>query len=173
VSSATGTVSSTYSVIDIGKVVDRFTADFHMLGQSTGLASAQRARDVGHDIKLMAQRGYIDRVDIVLLYSVGKEVRAAKYSVSTDAGLWTSDRPGNNLWPGQVGGSLSVVVSYTSAWYALSAEKRKRFHAEECERPWGPSSIDTTYPGLVGRFDRRYASNAYGMERTVYEKPRW
>jgi hypothetical protein len=172
-SSATGTFSSTYSVIDVGKVVDRFTADFHMLGQSTGLASAQRARDVGHDVKLMAQRGYIDRVDIVLLNSAGKEVRAAKYSVSTDAGLWTSDRPGNNLWPRQVSGSLSVVVSYTSTWYALTAEQRKRFHAEECERPWGPSSIDTTYPGLVGRFDRRYASNAYGMERTVYEEPAW
>jgi len=172
-SSTTGTFSSTYSVVDVGKVVDRFTADFHMLGQSTGLASVQRARDVGHDVKLMGQRGYIDRVDIVLLNSAGKELRAAKYTVSTDAGLWSSDRPGNNLWPRQVGGSLSVVVSYSSAWYALSAEQRKRFHGEECERPWGPSSIDTTYPGLVGCFDRRYASNAYGMERTVYKESGW
>lgn len=172
-SAGTGTFSSTYSIVDVAKVVDRFTADFHMLGQSTGLASAQRARDVGHDVKLMAQRGYIDRVDIVLLNSAGEEVRAAKYTVSTDAGLWSSDRPGNNLWPREAGGSLSVVVSYTSTWYALSAEQRKWFHAEECELSWGPSSIDTTYPGLVGRFDRRYASNAYGMERTVYEEAGW
>lgn len=172
-SAGTGTFSSTYSVVDVARVVDRFTGDFHMLGQSTGLASAQRARDVGHDVKLMAQRGYIDRVDIVLLNSAGKEIRAAKYTVSNDAGLWNSDRPGNNLWPRQVGGSLSVVLSYTSTWYALSAEQRRRFHSEECERPWGPSSIDITYPGLVGRFDRRYASNAYGMERTVYQEEGW
>ena len=38
----------------------------------------------------MAKRGYIDRVDIVLLNAAGKEIRAAKYSVSTDAGLWTT-----------------------------------------------------------------------------------
>ena len=167
-STATETVSSTYSTIDVGKVVDQFTADFHMLGASTGLASAQRARDVGHDVKVMAQRGYIDRVDIVLLNAAGNEIRAVKYSVSTDAGFWSSDRPGNNLWPHQVGGSLNVVVSYTGTWYALSADARRRFHTDECHRSWGPSSIDTTYPGLVGRFDRRYASNAYGMERTIY-----
>jgi hypothetical protein len=167
-STGTATVSSTYSTLDVGKVVDQFTADFHMLGASTGLASEQRARDVGHDIKLMAQRGYIDSVDIVLLNAAGKEVRAAKYSVSTDAGLWTTDRPGNNLWPRQVGGSLSVIVSYTSRWQALGIGARQRFHTDECEAFWGPSSIDTTYPGLVGRFDRRYASNAYGMERTLY-----
>jgi hypothetical protein len=167
-STGTVTVSSTYSTVDVGKVVDQFTADFHMLGASTGLASEQRARDVGHDVKLMAKRGYIDRVDIVLLNVAGKEIRAAKYSVSTDAGLWTTDRPGNNLWPRQVGGSLRVVVSYTSEWQALAVDARQRFHVDECELSWGPSSIDTTYPGLVGRFDRRYASNAYGMERTLY-----
>jgi hypothetical protein len=169
-STGTATFSSTYSTVDVGKVVDQFTADFHMLGASTGLASEQRVRDVGHDVKLMAQRGYIDRVDIVLLNGTGKEVRAVKYSVSTDAGLWTSDRPGNNLWPRQVAGSLNIVVSYTATWYALSADTRQRFHTDECHRPWGPSSIDTTYPELVGRFDRRYASNAYGMERTLYEE---
>jgi hypothetical protein len=167
-STATTTLSSTYSTVDVGKVVDQFTADFHMLGAATGLASPQRAADVGHDIKLMAKRDYIDRVDIVLLNAAGKEIRAAKYTVSTDAGLWSPQRPGDNLWPRQVGGSLSVVVSYTSTWYELSVEARRRFHNEECRRAWGPSSIDTTYPGLVGRFDRRYASNAYGMERTLY-----
>jgi hypothetical protein len=172
-STGIGTLTSTYSIADVAKVVDRFTADFHMLGQSTGLASAQRAREVGHDVKLMAQRGYIDRVDIVLLDAAGDEVRAAKYSISTDAGLWTSDRPGNNLWPPEPGGSLTVVVSYTYTWQELSPEQQSRFHDDECDGVWGPTSIDTTYPRLVGRFDRRYASNAYGMERTVYEEAGW
>lgn len=170
---STGTFTSTYTTVDVGKVVDRFTADFHMIAQSTGLASAQRAHDVGHDVKLMAQRGYIDRVDIVLRNAAGKEIRAAKYTVSTDAGFWSSDRPGNNLWPRQVGGGVHVVVSYTPTWYGLPEHVRRRFQTEECERSWGPSDIDTSYPGLTGRFDRRYASNAYGMERTVYEEPGW
>jgi hypothetical protein len=170
-SSVTGTFSSTYSTVDVGKVADQFTADFDMLGQATGLASAERAYDVGHDVKLMAQRKYIDRVDIVLLNAAGREIRAAKYTVSTDAGLWTADRPGNNLWPRQPGGSLTVVVSYTANWRALSADARNRFLTNECDAFWSFSSIDTTYPGLVGRFDRRYASNSYGMERTVYTEP--
>ena len=70
-STATTTLSSTYSTVDVGKVVDQFTADLHMLGAATDLASPQRAADVGHDIKLMAKRGYIDRVDIVLLNATG------------------------------------------------------------------------------------------------------
>jgi hypothetical protein len=168
--SGTGTVSSTYTIADVGKVVDRFAADFAMLGQSTGCATdTKRIADVVHDIKLMAQRGYIEYVDIVLVSIAGKEKRAARYKPSTDAAMWTSDRSGNNLWPKTVGGRLTVVVSYSTKWSALSEVARADFHATECRRPWGPTSVDTNYPGMTSRFDRRYASNAYGMERTVFE----
>lgn len=167
---STGTVSSTYTVADVSKVVDRFAADFAMLGQSTGCETdAKRITDVVHDIKLMAKRDYIQHVDIVLLNVAGKETRAARYEPSTDAATWTSDRPGNNLWPKTIGGSLSVVVSYKATWHSLSEEARATFHATECRRSWGPTSVNTSYPGMTGRFDRRYASNAYGMERTVFE----
>lgn len=166
---STFTRTSSYTTVDVAKVVDRFTADVHMIAQATGLASRQRAVDIGHDVKLMAQRGYIDRVDIVLRSAAGREVRAAKYVTSTDASLWSSDRPGNNLWPRQIGGSLDVVVAYTETWWALTAAQRRAFHERECHRPWGPTDIDTNYPGMTGRFDRRYASGGYGMERTIYE----
>jgi hypothetical protein len=168
--SSTGTFSSTYSIIDVGKVVDRFAADFAMLGQSTGCETdAGRIADVVYDVKLMAQRDYIEHVDIVLLNVAGKEVRAARYTPSTDASMWSSDRPGNNLWPRTIGGSLTVVVSYSGTWNALSDQAKHAFHTTECRRSWGPTSVDTSYPGMTGRFDRRYSSNAYGMERTVFE----
>jgi Bacterial HORMA domain family 1 len=166
---STLTHTYTHTTVDVAKVVDRFTADFHMIAQATGAAGRQRALGVGHDVKLMAQRGYIDRIDIVLRDAASREVRAVKYVTSTDASLWSSDRPGNNLWPRQVGGSLHVVVGYTATWLALTAEQRRAFHGQECHRPWGPSDIDTKYPGMTGRFDRRYASGGYGMERTIYE----
>jgi HORMA domain-containing protein len=173
VSTGTGTSSFAYTKVDVAKVVDRFTADFHMIGQSTGLASAERAHAIGHDVKLMAQRGYIDRVDLVLRNATGKTIRAAKYTTSTDAGLWTSDRPGNSLWPRQAGGTLLVVVTYASAWSAMGASAQQRFCADECWGSWCNSDVDTSYPGLVGRFDRRYASNSYGMERTLYQEEGW
>ncbi|HTC72214.1 MAG TPA: hypothetical protein VK655_04955, partial [Solirubrobacteraceae bacterium] len=55
-----------------------------------------------------------------------------------------------------------------SEWWALSDYQRAMFCENDCKRPWGPSEIDTSYPGMVGHVDRRYASNAYGLERTVY-----
>jgi hypothetical protein len=166
---STFTVSSTYTVTDVAKVIDRFAADFHMIAQATGLAGRERVVDVTHDVKLMAQRGYIDCVDVALRNASGEDVRAAKYTVSTNASGWASDRPGGNLWPRQVSGNLHIIVSYTDAWWTLSDYQRAAFIENECRRPWGPSDIDTSYPSMVGRIDRRYASNAYGLKRTVYE----
>jgi hypothetical protein len=167
----TGTFSrtSTYTLTDVAKVVDRFAADFHMIAQATGLASRDQVLEVAHDVKLMAQREYIDRVDLVLRSVSGREIRAAKYTVSIDAGGWTSDRPGNNLWPSTPGGELHVVVSYTGTWWALSDYHRSAFIDGECFGWWTRSDIDLSYPGMTGRFDRRYASNAYGLEREIYE----
>jgi hypothetical protein len=168
-STGTFTLSSTYTVTDVAKVVDRFAADYHMIAQATGLASRQHVVNVVHDVKLMAQRGYLERVDLVLRNSAGEKIRAAKYTVSTDASGWTSDRPGNNLWPRLAGGDLRVVVSYSDTWWLLTEYQRGAFKQNECILSWSNSDIDTSYTGMIGRVDRRYSSNAYGMERTTYE----
>jgi len=167
---STVTRTSTYTTADVARVVDRFAADFHMVAQATGLSDRVRVADVAHDVKLMTQRGYVDSIDIVLGNSYGEAVRAAKYTVSTDASGWACDRPGANLWPRQIGGTLLVIVSYTATWWTLSEEQRRIFVEDECIRYWGPSDIDTSYPGMVVNVDRRYASNAYGLERQVYRR---
>jgi hypothetical protein len=95
-------------------------------------------------------------------------VRANKYTVSTDASGWTSDRPGDNLWPRQIAGNLGVVVSYSSAWWALTDQQRQSFKEAECVLSWTPSDVDTSFPGLPSTVDRHYASNAYGMKRRSY-----
>lgn len=168
-SAGTFTLSSTYTITDVAKVVDRFAADYHMIAQATGLVSRDHVVNVVHDVKLMAQRGYLKRVDLVLRNAAGEKVRAAKYTVSTDASGWTSDRPGNNLWPRLAGGDLRVVVSYSDAWWALTEYQRDAFKRNECVLYWSNTDIDTSYSGMIGRVDRRYSSNAYGMERTTYE----
>lgn len=105
-----------------------------------------------------------------MLYdAAGDVVRAAKYEVSTDAGLWAAERPGNNLWPRTPGGDLGVVVAYSTAWTSLGSVNQDAFKTSECTLHWTASATDTTYPGLSGAADRRYASNAYGMARTTYQ----
>jgi Bacterial HORMA domain family 1 len=166
--SSTFTTTTTYTKTDVAKVVSRFAADLDMIRMATGLMEPTRLSDVVHDVELMAVRGYLNRVDVVLRDAHEVELRAASYSVSTSASGWSSDRPGNNLWPRTPGGSLHIVVSYSGAWFALTEFQRQRFHTGECRRPWGASDIDTSYPGMSATQDRRYASNAYGLERTTY-----
>ncbi len=160
--------TSTYTTTDVGKVIDRFAADLRMVAQATGLMSREYVARLADDVKLMAQRGYLDRVDVVLTNALGTVLRAAEYRVATDASGWTSDRPGNNLWPRTPGGELSVVIFRTPTWWALTEIQRQSFLNSQCSCSWGPSDIDTSYSGLVGRYDRRYASNGYGVQRTIY-----
>lgn len=164
----TGIYTATYTVVDIRRVVDCFAADYDMIAQATGLASQGLVTDTVHDVKLLAEMEYLAGVDIVLQDQYGRVVRAAKYTVSSDASLWATERPGNNLWPRIASGSLVVVVSYTRKWWDLGEERRRRFQGDYLRISWVPSVIDLSYPGLFGQVDRRYASNAYGMERTRY-----
>ena len=165
--SFSATSTSTYTTADVAKVVDRFAADLGMAAQSTGLMPASEVADFVADVKLLAQRGYIKRVDIVLKDSVRAPVRVAKYEVSTDAAFWSADRPGDMLWP-RSDGSLDVIVKYSGAWSDLGDATKQRVR-DECRISWTPTSVDTAYPGMISRPGRRYASNAYGLERTDLE----
>src|SRR6266478_8398745 len=95
----TETQSQTFTIADIGKVIDCVAADLDMNAQSTGLLTRDLVKQYAADVKAMAQRGYLLDANIVLHDATGKVIRAAKYEVSTDASSLTSHRPGNNLWP--------------------------------------------------------------------------
>lgn len=159
--------ADSYSANDVNKVADRFGSDLEMIGQSSGVLSETRKSQIVNDVKLLARKAFIERISVVLFDSAGSEVRARKYVVSTDASLWTSDRPGDNLWPRTPGGYLSIVLHYTSAWAALGEAGQAEFQ-KGLQRPWGPSDVDTSFPALSGTPGRRYSSNAFGLERTDY-----
>lgn len=166
--SASVTDSHTYTAADIVKVADRFAADLAMIAQSTQEMSSVEVSEYVSDIKELAKARYLERISVVLFDGNRNEVRARRYEVSTNAELWSSDRPGDNLWPQVVGGSLEVIVSYSAAWRALSDSAKANFKAG-LKIPWSPSSVDVGFPGLTGTLGRRYASNAYGMQRTDFE----
>jgi hypothetical protein len=162
------TDSHTYTAADIVKVADRFAADLAMIAQSTQKLTSGEVGEYVSDITALAKAGYLERISLVLFDGSRNEVRARRYQVSTNAELWSSDRPGGNLWPQMAGGSLEVIVSYSSAWRALSDSAKTNFKAG-LQIAWSPSSVDVSFPGLTGTPGRRYASKAYGMQRTDFE----
>jgi hypothetical protein len=163
-----GTETITYTTADIAKVLDCFAADFDMMAQATGLRTRNDARATSDDVKTMAIQGYLEEVNVYLEDESGRIVRAVKYEVSTDAGLWTSQRPGNNLWPRLRGGKLIVHVIRTEAWWQLS-ERRRAALGAALKQPWGSADLDTTFPMLTRRADRDYASHNYGMRKSQFQ----
>lgn len=165
----TGTRTNTYTVTDVRRVVASFGADFWMIAQATGLRESQDVRDTVSDLTVFAQVGYLEEVDLILWDAAGNTIRAAKYTVSTSAVGWNNDRPGNNLWPRTAGGQLQVVATMSSEWTAMDetaqAAARERLGLINA---WGPTSVDTSHVGMNQDADRRYASNAYGLARTIY-----
>jgi hypothetical protein len=160
--------STTYTTSDVAKVFDCFAADFDMCAQSTGLRDREDVRKTAADVKVMAQRGYVSGVDICLEDASGKIIRASKYVISTNAALWTAQRPGNNLWPRTPNGNLKLVITQTQAWQALTSTQKSSFMFS-LNKSWVDSDIDTSFPNLTQSADRDYASNGYGLRKTTYK----
>lgn len=56
--SSTETISQTYTIADIGKVIDCFAADLDMISQSSGLLTRDSVKNIASDVKAFAQSGY-------------------------------------------------------------------------------------------------------------------
>lgn len=166
--SSSGTDSTTFTTADIGKVFDCFAADYDMVAQSTGLKTRDYVKRIAEDVKTMARNGYLNEVNICLENENGEIIRAAKYEVSTDASLWTSQRPGNNLWPRTPGGSLNVITSYSSKWKSLTDAQKASFRSQ-LKESWVSTNIDISFPTLSRSHDRDYASNGYGARKSVFK----
>lgn len=161
------TYEISYTIADIGRVFDCFAADLDGIAQSTLLLDHDYVKRICNDLKLMAQHKYLAEVNIVLRGPTGKEIRANKYEVLTEAGQLTAAQPGNFLWPRIVGGRLSVVAIYSEAWKTLPDWRKESFR-KELRLDWVTSDIDTSFPGLVSTIDRAYVSSGYGLRKSVY-----
>ncbi len=164
----TETYTSTYTVADIRRVLDNFAADFAMIAQATGLRSRENVDDVVADLKSMADSGYLAEIHITLYDAAKLEMKAAKYAVSTRAEGWLTQLPANNLWPRTPGGELAIGVLHTKKFTSLDQSFRSAF-LQRLRRAWGPTNMDFNHSQLVGAFDRRYASNGWGMEKHLYQ----
>ena len=79
--SYTESLTQTYTIADIGKVIDCFAADLDMTSQSTGLLTRDLVKQYAADVKAMAQQGYLLEANIVLEgcrghHDQGRQVRS-------------------------------------------------------------------------------------------------
>jgi hypothetical protein len=164
----TETVTQTFTVADIGKVIDCIAADLDMNSQSTGLLTHDQVKSYAADVKALAQKGYLLEANIVLYDPSSEPIRAAKYEVSTDGSLLKAQRPGNNLWPRTPGGELSIVVRYSQKWRDLTDAQRVAFK-QALSTGWTTSNTDLSFPKLTRSTDRTYLSNGWGVTKSVYQ----
>ena len=167
--SATGTVSKTFTTVDIRKVVENFAADASMMAQSTGLASRDFIGKVVADLNKFAAARLLVSVKIMLKDAQGIKLCAAVYQVSEAAVGWVSERPGNSLWPRTPDGSLHINATFTEGWWQKSAAQKEAFVKEHgLHWPWDPTTEDLSLVGLTVSAGRKYASNGYGLQRNDY-----
>ena len=89
----TASATSTYTVLDIEKVVRRVKADLVMIADSTGGWSSEKTIQYAHDVELLAKAGFLKYVDVTL-FSNEIELKATRFDVDTDAGGLTSSSTG-------------------------------------------------------------------------------
>ena len=165
--SRTYEATNEYTVADIKRVVDRFAADFYMIGMATGLRTREQIAKTVSDIKIYAEAEYLQSIDVTLFDTGGSEVKAVQYRVSNNAGGWTNQQPGNNLWPYSPTGTLKITISMSTSWFKLTEAQRIRFD-EFNGLTWPDGNRDLSHSTLIKQFDRQYASNGYGMEKNIY-----
>lgn len=163
----TTTLTQTFNRDDIRRVYASFAADYRIVAEWTGLASAASVDRNIAAVKALAEEQYLREVHLHLRTSTGRIRQAAVYRVSTNASGWSSDRPGDLYWGSESGDNLQLIVFYAAKWSALSQAERDAFRARHMPG-WGPSDFDGNYGLMSNSTDRRYASRAYGMERTRY-----
>lgn len=151
----------TYTVTDIAKTFEFFHSNLRLFSEFSGV-ERDRVDDRAADVVAFARAKYLKDVHVMLFDANGKRIRAAKFTVSEDAGGWKSDLPGGTIWPQTPGGYIRIVVSYSQAWHNLSEAEQQQFKSE-LRLPWGPSEQDTTYADMEAEETWRYSSNNYGL----------
>jgi len=164
---STSSYTYTYSVTDVRKVMSQLHAEFRMAAQSTGLRTTADVDEVMADITRFAEEGYLERVHLRLVNASGKNIKVADYEVSEDAGGWSADRAGNMLWPRGFGVRLTATLYYSPAWHQRSAAQQAAFK-DNLNRGWSTTTDDLSTSHLTARADRTFASNAYGVKKTVH-----
>jgi uncharacterized secreted protein with C-terminal beta-propeller domain len=87
------TYTDTFNRDDIRRVYASFAADYKIVAEWTELHRPQYVEKTIAEIKALAEEQYMKAVHLQLLSSTGVIREAAVYRVTTDASMWSADKP--------------------------------------------------------------------------------
>lgn len=160
------TRQQTYTITDISKVFEFFHSNLRLFSECSGV-DRDLVDDRAADVIAYARAKYIKEVHVILYDARNTRIRAARFTVSEDAGSWKSDLPGGTLWPYTPDGCIRLVVIWSQAWADLPDAAKVTFKSG-LRRPWGASDVDTSYADMEVEEAWRYASNNYGLAHTGF-----
>ena len=163
---STYTNTSTYTVVDIRKTFEGFSADFRMIAARTEKLSTTQVEGILHDVIQWAEAKYLDYVDIALIDQQNKPVKATRFKIDENGKAQQSDRAGGNSWLNLQNTRLVVIVENSQAWHSLLKEQQQKFKVNnDFKRNWGDSDIDNSYSHLSKESAQLYASKGYELRK--------
>jgi hypothetical protein len=164
------TNTTTYTVVDIRKTFEGFSADFRMIATRTGKKSISEVENYLHDIMAWAENKHLKYVDITLLDVNNKPMKAARYSVDENGKAIQSERAGNNDWQNIPNTRLMIIVMNKDSWNKMPVEEQEKFkQANSFKVSWGPSQIDNSYNHLSKDNAQLYASKGYELQKENFK----
>lgn len=166
----TQTTTGTYTVVDIRKTFEGFSADLRMIGLRTGKKSTNEVEEYIHDVLKWAESKYLMQVDITLVDKEDKPIQAVRFKVDENGNAISSERPGNNLWTNIPDSKLLVIVTNSKSWWSLDESSRLKFMEEnQFKLSWGRTAIDTSYNHLSKSEAQLYASKGYELKKENFK----
>lgn len=164
--SSSYTYSDSYTVVDVRKVMGQLHADMRMIAQSTGFETQDNVDSIMHDVAQFAESEYMDRVQIRLVGSNGKNVKVWEYDIKRNVAGLSSDHAGGNL-SNVAAVRMAITATFSQVWQTLSSEKQAAFRSR-LNWPWPTTTDDLSVAHLQVVDERTYSSNGYGAKRSVY-----
>ena len=165
----TVTNTATYTVVDIRKTFENFDADVRMIAKRTDIWTSEYVGRVVHDVVKLAEKHYLEYVDIQQLSAAGEVLQVSRFRVNSEGSAMAGARPGGNDWGPVYGSSLSVQLSYTTAWHALSPEQKAAYQTNNGFKIGWVAAATASYAHLTRGTDRAYAAKGYELNREDYK----
>ncbi len=167
----TFTNTGTYTVTDIRKTFEGFNADFRMIAARTGKRTISEVEAFVNDIMIWAETKNLDYIDIALLNSDKKPIKAVRFRVDENGKANQSDRAGNNNdWQNLFNTELRIVVNFNSKWTNLTEEQKNNFMtANNFRFSWGKLDFDNSYNHLTKNDAQLYANKGYELKKENYK----
>jgi hypothetical protein len=163
-----------YAPQDIHPVVQRMTHDLKMITESAEIRARYNISEASiaqccHDIQILAERGYLQYVDVCLLdsdHGQRIEKKAYRFEMNTTGKKFRTNRP-NSVFisnADKTQSALRIVMKYT-ANYTRDAQIDLE---AQIFAPWKAAYCDISHQPLRADIDRDYSCNGYAIQRKIF-----